>query len=218
MELRISESRKFQVFLVLGFYPSHAKLTPLVLRVVFSCAMYRTIKQEDTITMWDIRCVTLRLSMKNLRSSVRSSLTRFGLPFLPCYRHNTIAGDVAVTTFIQVYPFRRLHSRTQTDSDFVLAGYLNIHHSLRIRSRRHATSRGRRFSLPVARYTVCRRQGSRSRSSEFTTFETLENVPSATRVGEGTTFLFGKSCKRCVQFGIDFQGVCDEVVLELMER
>ncbi|GAA6016298.1 hypothetical protein JCM11491_006807 [Sporobolomyces phaffii] len=35
-----------------------------------ACAMYRTIKPRDTITMWDIR-------------------------------HNTIAGDVAVTTFIQ---------------------------------------------------------------------------------------------------------------------
>lgn len=35
------------------------------------CAMYRTIKPNDTITMWDIR-------------------------------HNTIAGDCAVTVFIQV--------------------------------------------------------------------------------------------------------------------
>lgn len=135
------------------------------------------------------------LTMLNLGASLRSSLTHYRFPRFPALRHNTIAGDVAVTTFIQVNPFRRPHSRTRTDSDLVLAGYLDVHHSLRIRSRRHATSRGRRFSLPVARHTVRRSQGSRSRSSEFTTFETLENVPSTTWVGEGTTFLFGKSCK-----------------------
>lgn len=52
-----------------------------------SCAMYRTIKPTDTITMWDIR-------------------------------HNTIAGDCAVTVFIQVRegsPHVRRHSGQNTD-------------------------------------------------------------------------------------------------------
>jgi len=54
--------------------PSLQKLTP-TLPLARRCAMYRTAKPQDTITMWDIR-------------------------------HNTIAGDVAVTVFIQVRPAR----------------------------------------------------------------------------------------------------------------
>ena len=80
-------------------------------------------------------------------------------------------------------------------TSFLFEGYLNLRHSIRIRSRRYATSRGRRLPLPLARHAIRSDQRSRSRSSDFSTFETLENFSSATWAGEGTAFLFGESCE-----------------------
>ena len=93
--------------------------------------MYRTIKPNDTITMWDIR-------------------------------HNTIAGDCAVTVFIQVRQApacqaacgRKGKKPVQTDFFNCVTGYLDFCHLVGNGSRRHADGQDCRVPLPLGALTL----------------------------------------------------------------
>jgi hypothetical protein len=97
-----------------------------------SCAMYRTIKPTDTITMWDIR-------------------------------HNTIAGDCAVTVFIQVREavvlFRISSASGERASTYTFLsvptsepGHLDFCHLVGNGPRRHADGQDCRVPLSLGAF------------------------------------------------------------------